>query len=244
VNNDAQTSAWQWFAAHSVAPNGRIDVIWNDTRNTGQSNISELFYAYSYDAGATWRGNVPVSPRFNSLLGFPNQNKIGDYYTIVSGNTGADVAYAATFNQEQDVYYLRVFPDCNGNNVSDVTDISGGVSLDINGNHVPDECELLLTRPLPGIAGQLNIAFTLGGTPQHLVLLFRGQTGGTSPLGFCPGALNISAPVFAGIGQTTPSGISGVLTDVPLALAHTSVLYQAVEYPSCSLSDVLAFRFP
>ena len=41
---------------------------------------------------------------------FPNQNKIGDYYTLVSDETGAHVVYAATFNGEQDVYYLRVFP--------------------------------------------------------------------------------------------------------------------------------------
>jgi len=245
INNDTQAANhWQWFGAHSVAPNGRIDVIWNDTRASGQSNISELFYAYSYDAGATWRGHVAVSPPFNSLLGFPNQNKIGDYYTLVSGTTGADVAYAATFNQEQDVYYLRVFPDCNGNSVSDVIDIEVGTSLDINTNHVPDECELVLTRPFPGIAGQLNILFTLGGTPQHLVLLVRGQVGGTTPLSFCPGALNISDPLLAGIGQTTASGIAGVLTDVPPALAHTNVLYQAVEYPSCALSDVITFSFP
>ena len=30
--------------------------------------------------------------------------------TIVSDNTGGDVAYAATFNREQDVYYVRVAP--------------------------------------------------------------------------------------------------------------------------------------
>src|SRR5438045_8983964 len=30
--------------------------------------------------------------------------------TIVSDNTGGDVAYAATFNQDQDVYYVRVVP--------------------------------------------------------------------------------------------------------------------------------------
>jgi hypothetical protein len=48
VNDDpVGNGAWQWFGAHSVAPNGRIDVVWNDTRNSGQLNVSELFYAYS-----------------------------------------------------------------------------------------------------------------------------------------------------------------------------------------------------
>ncbi|MCH8851571.1 MAG: exo-alpha-sialidase, partial [Planctomycetes bacterium] len=74
VNDDSsQTNAWQWFGTMSVAPNGRIDVIWNDTRNTNQANLSELYYAYSLDAGATWSINVPASPVFNSHVGWPQQ---------------------------------------------------------------------------------------------------------------------------------------------------------------------------
>ena len=111
VNDDGGNN-WQWFGSLSVAPNGRLDAIWNDTRNSGQANFSELFYSYSMDAGDTWSPNVPVSPMFDSFLGWPNQNKLGDYYQIVSDATGADIAYAATFNGEQDVYYLRVAPDC------------------------------------------------------------------------------------------------------------------------------------
>ena len=54
----------------------------------------------------------------------------------------AAVAYAATFNGEQDVYYVRVFPDCNGNGLSDVDDTTGGGgSSDCNFNFIPDECE-------------------------------------------------------------------------------------------------------
>jgi hypothetical protein len=115
VDDDPSQANWQWMAAHSVAPNGRIDVIWNDTRASGQSNLSQLYYAYSWDGGVTWSANVAVSPVFDSLVGFPDQNKIGDYSGIVSDETGADVAYAATFNNEQDIYYVRVFPDCNAN---------------------------------------------------------------------------------------------------------------------------------
>ena len=51
-----------------------------------------------------------MSNAFNPFLGYPNQNKLGDYLTIVSDNTGANVAYAATFNLEEDVYYVRVAP--------------------------------------------------------------------------------------------------------------------------------------
>jgi hypothetical protein len=42
--------------------------------------------------------NVPVSSSFNPHEGWPVQQKIGDYLTIVSDNTGGDVAYSATFN--------------------------------------------------------------------------------------------------------------------------------------------------
>jgi hypothetical protein len=141
VNDDpGNNGAWHWMAAHSVAPSGRIDVVWNDTRTTGQAAMSALFYAYSYTAGQTWSTNVAVTPPFNSTVGWPNQNKIGDYYTIVSDASGADVAFSATFNGEQDVYYVRVFPDCNSNGTSDVDDVAGG-SPDCNGNSVPDSCE-------------------------------------------------------------------------------------------------------
>ena len=112
VNDDASTSNWQWFGTLAVAPNGRIDVVWNDTRNDASNQLSELFYASSTDGGATFSPNVAVAPPFDSTLGWPQQNKIGDYYDMVSDNAGASVAYAATFNGEQDVYYLRIGTSC------------------------------------------------------------------------------------------------------------------------------------
>jgi len=143
VNDDPlDYGAWQWFPAISVAPNGRIDVTWNDTRNSLQPNLSEVFYSYSNDGGRTWSPNEPVSPMFDSWIGWPNQDKIGDYDHMVSDNLGANLAYAATFNGEQDIYFLRIGPwDCNGNGVDDAADIASGTSLDCNANGVPDECE-------------------------------------------------------------------------------------------------------
>src|SRR5205085_8731596 len=88
-----------------------------DTRNAANNTDSQLFYSFSTDAGATWAANVAVSDAFNPFEGYPNQDKIGDYITIVSDNTGGNVAYSATFNfnpsrgqHEEDVYYVRVFP--------------------------------------------------------------------------------------------------------------------------------------
>lgn len=139
VNNDLGAN-WQWMAAASVAPNGRIDTIWYDTRGSGLQNIAQLFYAYSWDGGQTWFENVAVTPSFNTSLGYPQQGKMGDYIQIVSGEVAANAAYTATFNSEQDVYHIRVFPDCNGNGVSDVTDIQAGAP-DCNATSIPDVCE-------------------------------------------------------------------------------------------------------
>jgi len=119
VNDDpGNNGAWQWFGTMSVAPNGRIDVIWNDTRNDPADDFSELFYSSSRDAGVTWSKNVALSIPFDHSLGYPQQNKLVDYYDMISDDAGAHIAYAATFNGEQDVYYLRINvaeePGCEG----------------------------------------------------------------------------------------------------------------------------------
>ena len=117
INDDGLANKWHWFGTFAVAPNGRLDAVWYDSRNASNNTDSQLFYSYSTDAGVTWSPNVAVSNPFNPFEGYPNQNKIGDYITIVSDNTGGNVAYSATFNfnpnrgqHEEDVYYVRVSP--------------------------------------------------------------------------------------------------------------------------------------
>ena len=117
INDDGLANKWHWFGTFAVAPNGRLDAVWYDSRNAANNTDSQLFYSYSTDAGVTWSPNVAVSNPFNPFEGYPNQSKIGDYITIVSDNTGGNVAYAATFNfnpnrsqHEEDVYYVRVSP--------------------------------------------------------------------------------------------------------------------------------------
>jgi len=143
INDDAAgTNAWQWFGTMSVAPNGRIDVFWNDTRADPSVTFSQLYYASSNDGGLTWTPNTPVSPSFNHFLGYPDQNKIGDYYDMASDNFGVSIAYAATFNGEQDVYFLRIGDfDCNQNGYPDQEDIEENRSDDCDENGVPDECD-------------------------------------------------------------------------------------------------------
>ncbi len=128
VNDDpAGNDAWQWFGTMSVAPGGRIDVAWNDTRNDPGGYDSELYYAFSDDAGETWSLNEALSPPFDPHVGWPQQDKLGDYYDMVSEDSVVHVAYAATFNGEQDVYYLRIdkcFGDLDGDGDVDLSDLS------------------------------------------------------------------------------------------------------------------------
>jgi hypothetical protein len=249
VNDDpAGNGAYQWFGAHSVAPDGRIDVIWNDTRNSGQTNVSELFYAWSYDEGRTWLGNEPVSPPFNSFVGWPNQNKLGDYYTIISDATGAGVAYAATFNNEQDAYYLRLFPDCNDNGISDVTDIIDGTSVDADGNGVPDECAagnaLILTGPQPGVTGQANAFTATQASPGGTVFFLRSFTAGQRTLPACGIDLGLGNPRLLGSATADATGVAVIERFIPIALSSRTVFFQAVQVSSCRLSNVIEYTFP
>jgi hypothetical protein len=132
VNDDpVNHSKWHWFGTLAVAPNGRIDSLWLDSRNAANNTDSQLFYSYSMDGGLTWAPNVAVSNSFNPFIGYPNQNKLGDYLTIVSDNTGGNVAYAATFNGEQDVYYVRVAPAASALSLVSAQSVKNNFGIDL-----------------------------------------------------------------------------------------------------------------
>lgn len=42
INDDSTQTAWQWFGTMSVAPNGRIDVVWLDTRDNPGTYLYSL----------------------------------------------------------------------------------------------------------------------------------------------------------------------------------------------------------
>jgi hypothetical protein len=112
INTDDSTTNYQWMGTMSVAPNGRIDVIWLDTRDAAEnSHDSVLYYSFSEDEGETWSDNEPISLSFDPHVGYPQQNKMGDYFDMVSDNQGAHLAWANTINGGQDVYYTHIDPD-------------------------------------------------------------------------------------------------------------------------------------
>ncbi len=113
INDDMSFSNTQWMGTMSVAPDGRIDVVWLDTRMapSGHPHYSALYYSYSTDHGETWSENEKLTDVFDPNIGYPVQQKMGDYFDMVSDAGGAHLAWAATFNGEEDVYYAHITPD-------------------------------------------------------------------------------------------------------------------------------------
>ena len=115
INDDQGTDHYQWFGTMSVAPNGRIDAVWLDTRDSPpDSLLSALYYSYSKDEGKTWSVNKKLSPLFDSHVGWPPRHKMGDYFDMESDEKGAHLAWSNTFNGEQDVYYSYITLPING----------------------------------------------------------------------------------------------------------------------------------
>jgi len=69
-----------------------------------------LYYSYSEDEGETWTDNESISDAFDPTIGYPQQNKMGDYFDMISDNDFAHLAWANTLNGGQDVYYTRITP--------------------------------------------------------------------------------------------------------------------------------------
>lgn len=105
INDDMGDEAWQWMSTMAVAPNGRIDIVWLDTRDNPGTFLSSLYHTYSTDGGLTFSPNERLSEAFDPHIGWPEQNKMGDYFDMVSTNEGAHLAWAGTFTGGQDVYY-------------------------------------------------------------------------------------------------------------------------------------------
>jgi hypothetical protein len=160
INTDPGTNAFHWFGAIAVAPNGRIDVCWYDTRGSTNINVSQLFYSYSLDAGLTWSPNRAVSPQFDTSIGYPQQNKIGDYITVIALNDATCVAYSATFNGEEDIYFLRM-PDF----TIRLTITQVGANANLSWNSIPGNTYCLqykssLTEPWPVASNEVCFVAT------------------------------------------------------------------------------------
>ncbi len=138
INDDTDTTNTQWFGTMSVAPNGRIDVIWLDTRDVPGSDSSALYYSYSIDQGNTWSANEKLSDSFNPHIGYPNQPKMGDYFDMVSNNSGVHLAWVNTLSGGQDVYYSFITPPA----LTGIEDVSGNLDVSVYPNPTSGQLEI------------------------------------------------------------------------------------------------------
>jgi len=80
---------------------------------------------------------------FDPHVGWPQQNKMGDYFDMVSDADGAHLAWANTLNGEQDVYYSYIIPETVGMK-----------------DHDANTRAMITANPNP-FSGEVNIVFEL-----------------------------------------------------------------------------------
>ncbi len=197
INDEKGDGFTHWLGTMSIAPNGRIDVIWLDTRDGGGTDSSSLYYSYSLDQGETWSANTRLSNNFDPHVGYPSQNKMGDYFDMTSDDTGAHLAWANTFNGEEDVYYSRILlteaePEITtveGNQIKNLPHVSpnpGNGEFLISG--LSAETNIVLLNPVgqqlkSWIASSGNFSINITTIPAGLYLLeFINENDGVSTI--------------------------------------------------------------
>lgn len=111
--NDEDPDAFhtQYSPAMAIAPNGRIDVVWFDSRNDPGVRLQDVYLTSSHDNGETWGPNVRVSDQpIDRRMGvWANGYNVSVPPGIASTNELAVVAWDDTRNGDlslhvQDLY--------------------------------------------------------------------------------------------------------------------------------------------
>jgi len=239
INTDPSTNAFHWFGTLSVAPNGRVDVCWYDTRSNTNANFSQLYYCFSLDGGLTWATNRAVSPPFQPAAGYPQQDKIGDYIGMISLDDAACIAYSATFNAEEDIYFLRL-PDL----PIQVAIVNAGTNVVLSWNAVIGNTYCLqykssLSAPWPSGSNEICLVATnmqmsvtdslLIGTAQRFYRVVTEAYGASSPAIVTQPVsqtnyVSLSATFFVNAFSTVPLSYQWMKDSVPITGATQNSL--------------------
>jgi hypothetical protein len=119
----------------SIAPDGRLDVAWFDTRSDPGVTANDVYYAYSADNGSSWSKNIRISDQsINRKIGVYAQNfDLNGPPGIASTDEYALIAWDDTRNfdsvtQGQDIYASAVqFKDLESGTSSTAKYILAGV---------------------------------------------------------------------------------------------------------------------
>lgn len=114
IDDDApDLQSTSFYPQLNVAPNGRIDVAWQDNRDTTDFHFN-VRYTYSTDGGQTWAKNVKVNDTplnfnygisFNSDIRQPVGVASANQYVLIGW---ADTRHATDLTQTQDNYAAAV----------------------------------------------------------------------------------------------------------------------------------------
>jgi hypothetical protein len=101
-DDDPKLYGGQFFPNLSIAPNGRIDVVWWDTRDIQGLRGTDAYYAYSTDDGKTWSKNFRLTDRsIDRKLGiWGNNYDIASQPGVASTNAYAVFGWDDTRNSD------------------------------------------------------------------------------------------------------------------------------------------------
>ena len=103
----------------SVAPNGRVDAVWYDTRNWKGTDIKavdfDLYYAYSIDGGQSFSSNIQVTNKSaTKITNCPSQNPCGDrqlyeYIGLASDNKRVMPVWTTVINGRPTLAFANIW---------------------------------------------------------------------------------------------------------------------------------------
>ncbi len=109
--NDDRGTAYQFFPAIAVAPNGNVGLSWYDTRNDGTNKKTDQYFSFSSDGGDTWSSNKKLTTAQSDETGANDQNDYGDYEGLDAGPTNRFAAVwtdSRPGNLNEDLYFAKV----------------------------------------------------------------------------------------------------------------------------------------
>ncbi|MDQ2826144.1 MAG: exo-alpha-sialidase [Actinomycetota bacterium] len=104
-DDDPKNFGGQYFPNLSIAPNGRIDIAWWDTRDKQGMRATDVYYTYSTDDGRTWSKNQRITDQsVDRRLGiWGNNYDIASQPGVASTNAYAVFGWDDTRNSDKSV---------------------------------------------------------------------------------------------------------------------------------------------
>jgi hypothetical protein len=152
-DDDPKVYAGQFFPNLSIAPNGRVDVVWWDTRDIQGLRGTDAYYAYSTDDGKTWSKNVRLTDQsIDRKLGiWGNNYDIASQPGVASTNAYAVFGWDDTRNSDLDFKDSKT----TGGGLQDV--YTAAVQFEAIGGGSSDTAKVVLA----GVVGLLAVSLML-----------------------------------------------------------------------------------